>query len=75
MAVVRVVRRVRACLVRDSSLLGQMVVGPRHANAFHTFGDRAIVTGNRLRCLPCAIGQGLGGNDHLAGRGIYVIDR
>ena len=34
-----------------------MVVGPRHANAFRTFGDRAIVTGNWLRCLPCTIGQ------------------
>ncbi len=63
LGIVGIVGRVRACLVGDSSLLGQMVLGPRHATAFRTFGDRAIVTGNMPHRLPDAIGQGTGSND------------
>jgi len=50
----------QAWLVTDSSLLGQMVVGPRHATAFRAFGDRAIVTGYptaRLPALPNGDGE------------------
>ena len=50
--VVRAVCRTGPCLVRDSSLLGQMVPGPQHATAFRAFGDRAIVTGYPTARLP-----------------------
>jgi hypothetical protein len=47
-------------LVWDSSLFGQMVVGPRHSNAFRTFGDGAIVTGYWPGCPPSVDSQGAG---------------
>ena len=50
--VVRAVCRAGSCLVRESSLVGQMVVRPRHPTAFRTFGDRAIVTGYPAARLP-----------------------